>query len=157
MFARLIIRIMVHQVKVFKICLLLVIIALGVFALSISQRNSLPEDVQALVDQYMEAYKFGTKEAAQYAHFESELIRVAYLDAATILIDYRLESTERVNDDLYALTVLVKTNYTGNAYLRVYNFVGYVEGQWRYMNGIGNIPEGIRDNLDEDRYTYSLK
>lgn len=143
--------------KTFRICMITIILVVGIYFLFEVQSGFLPKDAQVLVEQYMDAYKIGTKEAAKYAHFESELIRTAYLDAATVLIDYRLESSDRINSNLYALTVLVRTNYTGSAYLRVYNFVGYIDGQWRYINGLGNIPENIRDNLDEIRYIYSQK
>ena len=128
-----------------------------IFALLVSffqLRDKLPEDAQSLVETYMDAYMNGTKESARYAHFENEVIKDAYLNGATYLIDYRIESTKRINDKLYALTVLVKTNHTGDAYMRVYNFVALINEQWYFINGVGNIPEELQDNLDKSQYLY---
>ena len=43
----------------------------------------------------------------------------------------------------------------GDGYRSVFNFVAYINGEWRYINGVNNIPDDIRDNLDVNRYTYS--
>lgn len=77
-----------------------------------------------------------------------------YEGAGTVLYDYRIENITRINDKLFALTVLVKTNRTDESYMRVYNFVGYINDSWIFINGVGNIPEEICYNLDREAYMY---
>jgi len=50
--------------------------------------------------------------------------------------------------------VLVKTNRTGESYMRVYNFLGRIDNSWRFINGVGNIPDEINQNLDIEAYSY---
>ena len=43
----------------------------------------------------------------------------------------------------------------GDVYRSVFNFVGYIDGEWRYINGVANIPTDIQENLDVNKYTYN--
>ena len=116
-----------------------------------------PEEVSTLVDTYMKAYKIGTGESVRYAHFESDFKKEAYLESGDKLLDYKIESTEKINDSLFAFTILAKTTQTDNSYLRVYNFVAQIDNSWYFINGVGNIPQDLKDNLDEEKYTYGVK
>lgn len=115
-----------------------------------------PEEVSALVDTYMNAYKIGTGESVRYAHFENDFKKEAYLESGDKLLDYRIESTEKINDSLFAFTILVKTTQTDNSYLRVYNFVALIDNNWYFINGVENILQDLKDNLDEEKYTYGV-
>ena len=70
----------------------------------------------------------------------------------------KIESFEKINDNLYGLVVLTKTEQSmitfGDIYRSVFNFVGYIDGEWRYINGVANIPTDIQENLDVNKYTY---
>lgn len=144
--------------------LLIVLICLvlgGVFVMAIwpqENADTLPVEAQDLVETYMNAYKNGTAEAVEYIHFEDEFIKSAYIAAGDKLLEYQIESTEKINDNLYGLVVLVKTEqttfYSGDVFERVYNFVGFFDGKWFYMNGVANIPTSVRQNLDESKYAY---
>lgn len=142
---------------IFTILIVLVITSIGTIAgclFSYVYNHTLPKKADEVLVDYMESFKLGTNEAVQYAHFKNEEIKEAYLNAGTILYDYRIEDITRINDNLFALTVLVKTNRTSDSYMRVYNFLGYIDGSWRFMNGIGNVPDEISDNLERDAYSY---
>lgn len=130
-------------------CLILVLIGCNN-----TSNDTLPNEAQTLVENYMNAFKIGTKDSAEYAYFRNEEIRDAYCNAATILIDYRIEKIEKINQNLYALTILNKTNMTEDAYLKAYNFVGFIDGEWYFINGVGNIPESISENLNKEVYSY---
>ena len=124
------------------------------------KRNvTIPDDVATLVQDYMNAYKNGTAESANYIYFEDEFKKSAYITAADKLLDYKLESAEKINDNLYALVVLVKTEhstfYSGDVYDRVYNFAARIDDNWYYLNGVANIPADLQENLDKSKYTYS--
>ena len=122
------------------------------------EATDIPDEVMSLVEQYMDAYKSGTAESVAYMHFESEFIRSAYIDSGDKLIDYKLESTEKINDNLYSVTLLVKSEssimYFGDEYQRVYNFTARIENEWYYINGVSNIPPALQENLDVNKYTY---
>ena len=106
----------------------------------------------------MEAYRTDTAEAVQYAHFEDDFIRTAYLNASDMLLDYQIERVEKINDQLFGFTILIKTTqtmlYAGEDYEKVYNFVGQIDGEWYFMNGVANIPAELQENLDVSQYTY---
>lgn len=137
--------------------ILLMVIVLAVVVgsvLTYTYNHKLPSAADDALTRYMEAFKNGTKDASQYAHFKNEEVRETYEGAGTVLYDYRIEKITRINDKLFALTVLVKTNRTDEAYMRVYNFVGYINDSWIFINGVGNIPEEICYNLNREAYMY---
>ena len=119
---------------------------------------SVPDEVLAVVDDYMEAYKEGVEVSSQYMHFEDEFIKSAYIAAGDRLIDYQIERIEKVNENLYAFTMLMKSEqtpfYSEEEYECVYNFVGKIDGKWWYINGIAHIPTDIQKGLDASKYVY---
>ena len=141
----------------------IVLIAFAAIALILlrvrpASEPDIPDEVAELVETYMDAYKKGTEESAAYAHFESDFVRSAYIESGDRLIDYKLESTEKINDNLYSVTLLVKSEssimYFGDEYQRVYNFTARIENEWYYINGVSNIPPALQENLDVNKYTY---
>ena len=123
----------------------------------------IPDEALSLVVTYMDAFKIGVNEAVKYIHFSDDWTEGAYLDSNDRLLDYRIESTEVINDDLIALTIQTRTmvsDETGQTqgegtYFVVYNFVARIEGEWRFINGVRHIPEDLKDNFDESKYQYS--
>ena len=119
----------------------------------------IPSDVPDLIEEYMDTYKRGTEYSVEYMHFEDEFVRQAYIDTGNNLLDYQVESIEKVNDNLYAVTVQVKTaNHVlmfGDSYEQVYNFVVRIDGKWYYVNGVTNIPPDLQENLDPSKYSYN--
>ena len=103
----------------------------------------------------MEAYAKGNSYSVEYAHFEDEFVRQAYLSVEDQLISYQIEHIEKVNDNLYALTIKMKTTQTvmlrGDVWSEVYNFVARIDGQWKFINGVGNIPDDLQENLEKDK------
>lgn len=94
-------------------------------------------------------------ELMQYVHFENAFKKQAFLDSGEEVFDYIIESSEEVNANLFAFTVLVKSNVSGDGYERAYNFAAYIDGGWYYINGVGNIPDELKENLDESKYSYT--
>lgn len=143
----------------------LVLIAVSSIAVILSNGKSsddeldVPEEVSALLENYFAALKEGADKAVEYAHFEDDFTREAYVDSGSYLIDYEIEDAEKVNENLYAFTILSKTNtsvlYQGDEPMRVYNFVGKVDGNWYFMNGVAHVPEDIQENFDPSKYLYN--
>ncbi|MEG2383137.1 MAG: hypothetical protein RSB39_06070 [Oscillospiraceae bacterium] len=139
----------------------LVIFAISAFVFMTScsktEKNNdleVPNEVIAVVDTYMDAYKIGAEESVNYAHFESEFRRQAYVNSKDRIFDYAIESCEKINDYLFAFTILLQTKQDADHYLRVYNFVAKIDDTWYYINGVGNIPSELKTGLDEEKYTY---
>lgn len=140
---------------------LAVVLCAGAFLLIRNNRSvtTVPDEVTELFEKYMDAYKNGVEESVVYAHFEDEFTRSAYIGSNDKMIDYKVESTEKINDDLYCFTLLAKNEvgirHFGDDYRRVYNFVGRIGDEWYVMNGVGNIPQALQENLDASKYTYT--
>lgn len=140
------------KIDIIIICICIVLVIF--FLVTSTNKNELPEEILNTIDEYMTAYKISTEEASKYIHFENEETKKYYIESDEKAIDYRIESFEKINDNLYAITVLIKTTMTDNNYLRVYNFVVNIDGKWTYVNGVGNIPEKFTENLEKEKYTY---
>lgn len=141
------------------ITLLLVASAVGFLKARQSTAGAvLPKEASDIVDAYMEAYAKGNSYSVEYAHFEDEFVRQAYLSVEDQLISYQIEHIEKVNDNLYALTIKMKTTQTvmlrGDVWSEVYNFVARIDGQWKFINGVGNIPDDLQENLEKEKYSY---
>ena len=117
----------------------------------------IPNEVSELVNNYMEAYRKGTEYAVEYTHFEDEFVREAYIISGDKLLDYKIENVEKINDNLYAFTILVKTEqstfYSGDIFERVFNFVARIDDEWYFLNGVSHIPADLQENLDIEKYT----
>ena len=138
--------------------LVLIVCIIGFFTMHHRSEPTIPDEVSTLVKNYMDAYKNGTEYSVEYAHFEDEFKRSAYITTGDKLLDYKIESADKINDNLYALTILVKTEqstfYSGDVFERAYNFVAQIDDGWYFLNGVSNIPSDIQDNLDVSEYTY---
>ena len=151
---------MISKMRVFLAISICVVLSLCITACSPSEKQGeaeIPKEVQTLVDDYMTAYKIGNKELVEYAHFEEDFIREAFIAADDKLIDYKIESTEKINDNLYQFTISIKTTqtqYHSDDFVRVYNFVAFINDRWYFINGVTNIPDTHKENLDESKYVY---
>ncbi len=121
--------------------------------------STVPIEVTTLMKDYMEAYSQGTEYSVEYVYFEDAFKRDAYIASGDRLFSYSVEYIEKINEDLYAFTVVVKTEqstlYSANGYERVYNFIARINNEWWYINGVSNIPLNLRDGLEEDKYKYN--
>ena len=135
------------------VCLLVIILIKGQHS-----HADVPDEINNLVEDYMTAYKEGTEKAVELMHFNNKFKREAYIATGDRLLDYNIQGIEKINDSLYAVSALVKTKqtilYNGDDFELVYNFVAKIDGQWKYINGLSNVPEELRENLDPSKYTY---
>lgn len=118
----------------------------------------LPQEARTCVEAYLEAYqRGGTPESVKYMHFEDDFVRTAYIDTHNKLVDYTIEDIEKINDDLYAMTLQMKSEQSilvyGDIFRTIYNFVARIDGQWYYIGNVVHIPEKLQENLDVEKYT----
>lgn len=120
--------------------------------------KDLPKEVQTLIRDFMRAYQKGKNFSVQYIYSDEPFFKEAYRESGDKLYDYRIEKAEKINDNLYALTILMKTRiqaiYHGDEYAEVYHFAGKIDGQWYIIGHVRMIPEQLRENLDISKYSY---
>ena len=114
----------------------------------------------AFAEEYLRVFqKEGPERAVSYCQFEpseaytAEDFYTLYVRSGTIIDDYKIKNFDRINDNLYAVTLEIKEGNKG--WSQIYNFVGKIDGDYQYMNSTGHIPETLRENLDVDAYRYT--
>jgi len=113
--------------------------------------------VERCAEQYLQAFRDGGMErAVEYCHFEEneyysqDAHRDIYIRSGCAIQDYRIRRIDKVNDGLYALTLDLQD--ASGQWKTVYNFVGHIDGTYRYINGVSHIPETLRDGFAPERY-----
>lgn len=146
--------------KLFILCILSVFYLVGCSRSSNNLPDRTLESVQAYYEEYMETKK--TENSADkllsYLYFENEWESEAYAATAGInpLVFYEILSTTQLNDNLWVLQIIALTKADqeeGREGEPFYNFVGIVDGEYRVMTHIRNIPEEIAGDIDLELYT----
>lgn len=125
----------------------------AIIACSIIYSQKLPAKAEQTMTHYYEAFKDGTKESEKYAYFINETKHDFYVNAAEYLLDYKIEAVKKLKSGFYELTVSIKTNYSGESYEQITNFLAKIDGKWYVINGVGNLPEPLLSYLDKEKYS----
>ena len=95
-----------------------------------------------------------------YCLFASDMNRQAYIDSNDKLLDYIIESSEKINENLTEYTILYQNKQSidnrlieEGEYRRAYNFVGNIDGELYFIINRNSIPEALRDGLDDAKFT----
>ena len=113
--------------------------------------------VERCAEQYLQTFRQdGIEKAVAYCHFEANDVysqdehRALYVRSGCAIQDYRIRGIDKVNDGLYALTLELQD--TSGQWKTVYNFVGHIDGAYRYINGVSHIPESLRGGFTPEAY-----
>ncbi len=113
--------------------------------------------VERCAEQYLQAFQTeGIEKAVEYCHFEAnefytrDVHRDMYVRSGCAIQDYRIRDIHKINDGLYALKLDLQD--AGGQWKTVYNFVGRIDGAYRYINGVSHIPEALRDGFAPEIY-----
>lgn len=113
--------------------------------------------VEQCAEQYLHTFRTeGIEKAVEFCHFEASDLysqdahRDLYARSGCDIQDYRIQSIDRINDGLYALKLELQD--ASGQWKTVYNFVGRIDGAYRYINGVSHIPEALRTNFDPSAY-----
>ena len=84
------------------VCLLICIVAIGQFMpkdrdTEEGPDTALPAEALDLINNYMSAFKKGADKSIEYIYMEDEFKRSAYINSGDMLIDYKIESVEKIN------------------------------------------------------------
>lgn len=113
--------------------------------------------VEQCAEQYLRTFKAeGIEKAVEYCHFEgSEFYspddhRNIFARSGCAIQDYHIQSIDKINDSLYALKLELQD--AEGHWKTVYNFVGYIDGAYRYINGVSHIPDALRTGFTPEAY-----
>lgn len=113
--------------------------------------------VERCAEQYLHTFRTeGIEKAVEYCHFEATELyspddhRTLYVRSGCAIQDYRIQHIDRINDGLYALKLELQD--AGGQWKTVYNFVGRINGAYRYINGVSHVPAALRDGFAPEAY-----
>lgn len=90
----------------------------------------------------------------KYLYFNDPRSReLAQISSSNRLLEYEILSVEQLSNELWAFTCDIKTDAKPEG-KTVYNFVGVIDGSFRVMTGIRQIPDYLKKTLDLSKYTY---
>ena len=133
------------------LCVILAAIAAICVAVAAERSDPYKETLIA----YVEALKIGTEEAGQYAEFPNEDLRLAFCHSSSRIVDYEVESSEKINNSLWLYTMLIQDNMYGEVYRRIYYFVGHIDDRYVVYGNASFIPEDLRGDFDIAPYLYT--
>lgn len=141
--------------------------ALGPTADNTAQDNhfsDIPDEIMELLKSNLEIARkgFHTDEALAdcYTAPGNEFYLEMTKQTPSYLLDYEIDKAEKINDDLYAFTILTQKSASDaedtsdGLYDRIFNFVGRIDGKLYIIRNERDIPESIREGFDPNLYTY---
>ena len=143
--------------------LVLAVLAVAVLSVAVFPRlrtavtlTGLPEEAATVVEHYCNAAEVNFSEVQPFAYFPLREMQEHYANSSQRLTDWQLVAVEQINENLYALTLRIKSEdvFQDNKWHQIWNFVGCVDGGWHYMAGVGFIPDAISAGLDISKYDY---
>ena len=136
---------------------MMLILLAAVMALALLGCGGEQKAVERCAEQYLQAFRDGGMEqAVEYCHFEEDECysrddhRAFYIRSGCAIQDYRIRCIDRINDALYALTLDLQD--ASGQWKTVYNFVGRIDGAYRYINGVSHVPAALRDGFVPEAY-----
>ena len=86
-----------------------------------------------------------------YVYFINDRLQARAKEAEWTLQSYEIEKWEQVSENLYAAITTVETNSHPEPY-QIANFVGRIDGEYRVILGILNLPEDLKSSFDYTKY-----
>lgn len=124
--------------------------------------DGIPKEIQKTLTDYFIACKEEPERALEYRYWASESDKQLTYSNITHILNYEVKTAEKVNDSLYAFTILIQDTampeqmIKEDAYRQIYNYVANIEGQWYVLANEKDIPESIKGGFDSSKYTYDF-
>ena len=118
--------------------------------------RSIPDEVVQLAEEYLDALINSTSKPIDIVYFkpEHDTEKEDYLNQGYPLLSYKIEDIEEINKDLYCLTILYELSTTSGNYIKAYNFIGVIDGEYKFIINQRDIPENIKENFESEKYIY---
>ena len=117
--------------------------------------ESIPDDVQAFMDAYLEACKDGPEESVKYVYYPEEYadLYAYHLESGSTLSSYEIKDRQRINDSLYSFHMHYVTNWGDS---EGYTFVALIDDEYRIILNTEYIPHDLRQGVNEEDYYVEL-
>lgn len=159
---------MMKKIKVIGIVFLVVLACFQLFACQSSSKlkqkelsanassgeialRDVPEEYMNCLENFLNAMETDTFQSAKYAYFPNETIRHAHENSGVTLIDYSIESAEKLRNNLYAFNLILKDDYNPEPY-KQWKFVGEIDGEILVIGNVNYIPEELTTDFEKDKY-----
>lgn len=127
---------------------LMICILLFAVLLSACTREPEMSEAEEFYREFMDATLVDLHEATiKYVHFEDERHLQWTLESETKMHSYEIIKVEQLSEELWVFTVSVADDNHPQGY-EVFNFVGVVDGQYRVMRNIDQIPPELKADVE---------
>ena len=135
-------------------CIAILLLTFFVFGMAACNETAqLPPEQQFYVDYLNYAMKNQADANKVYAHFEDEIYQeMAYADT-NLVTGYEIYEWIQPSETLWIVDVKICSQLLPEG-VRVYNFVGYIDGELRVMQNVTQIPDELKGNLDLEAYKF---
>ena len=92
----------------------------------------------------------GDSKAVEYVYFNNDWEAGVFAESIDVLLSYEILSSEKLTDSLYVFHVEYDTA-AGRERGRIsaaYNFVAVIDGEYRVVVNIKNLPEDLQEGID---------
>lgn len=118
--------------------------------------ESVPQEITQLFDEYIFANKLGVEFAAECLLCEADFLQEEILDAHDHLLNFQIERFEKLNDQVYMITMWIKSrdlviSNGWNFSKKVNCFICNCNGEWRLITDIQHAPENLKKSLEETK------
>ncbi|MDR0951568.1 MAG: hypothetical protein LBM18_01425 [Oscillospiraceae bacterium] len=149
--------------KITLICVLVLVAVLSLFVgcgvKSSSAFEGVPQEVEDCVNTYLETWRTeGASASGELAYFMNDEYRAASMASNQELESYTVENYEEINPELYSVEITYVTGWPDDEETdteSAINFVGKIDGEWKFIVNRRSVPEDIRANFDYDKYAIS--
>jgi len=112
-------------------------------------------EASSLIEEYYESLKDGFGSVNEYLYFgdQYEYIRKEVIEFPDKLVDFIVEDSSRINENLYEFTVLTEFDlFQPGVFVRDFAFVGNINGRAYVITSVDFIPDELSENLDIEKY-----
>lgn len=88
-----------------------------------------------------------------YVHFEDEQYRAMAYEDMNLVTDYEIYEWIQLSETLWVVDVKICSQLLPEG-VRVFNFVGHIDGELRVMQNVAQIPVGLKGDLDLTAYEF---
>lgn len=112
------------------------------------------EGAESLISDYFNTLRNGFRYVQEYLYYgEYESIREEVANFPDKLVDFVIEDSQKINDNLYEFTMLTEFDlFQPGVYVRDFTFVGYINGRAYVITSADFIPDELCENLDTEKY-----
>lgn len=141
--------------KTWKYRILLIAVAVCFLFVGCAGDTTEEETVRQVYERFlnmsMDAETFD--DAMDMLHYELETdFKDGLRESRDYLTHYEILTQEKINDGLYAFKIYMESEKLNPDGDEMYHFVGRINGAWKVMLALQEIPKDLWENLDVDKY-----